>query len=107
MMMLRADSASSSVTSNSSRRESGIPSTGNATRQRLASREYSTRSTADCSSRTVNFTVARADAGGRLDLHDGRGVVDVEAHALELADQGVGGGVRWRVGRADLDVVRA
>ncbi len=60
--MLRAASASSSDTSNSSRRESGIPSTGYATRQRLASSEYSTRSTADCSSRTTNFTVARVPA---------------------------------------------
>ena len=62
-------SSSSSVTSNSSRRESGIPSTGNATRHRLASSEYSTRCTADCSSRTTNLIVAlRAGAGRRLHL---------------------------------------
>ena len=42
MMMLPA-ARSSSVTSNSSRRESAIPSTGYTTRQRLASSEYSTR----------------------------------------------------------------
>src|SRR5205807_10584350 len=59
-MMMLAAAASSSVTSNSSRRESAIPSTGYATRQRLASSEYSTRWTADWSSRTTNFTVARA-----------------------------------------------
>ena len=43
MITLRAESSSSSVTSNSSSRESAMPSTGNAARHRLASSEYSTR----------------------------------------------------------------
>ena len=43
MITLRAESISSSLTSNSSRRESAIPSFGYASRHRLASSEYSTR----------------------------------------------------------------
>ena len=58
-MTLRPASVSSSTTSNSSRFESGIPSFGCTTRQRLASSEYSTRWTADWTSVTLKLTDVR------------------------------------------------